>query len=70
MKGIAAAMQGGEESAASTAENPGAADAAQGDEGTADDGGAAPGSNDDAPSTRHPHLAWPFPKEKAGAVRA
>lgn len=42
MQGIAAAMQGEEESAASTAENPGAAGAAQGDEGTADDGRATP----------------------------
>jgi ParB/RepB/Spo0J family partition protein len=70
LQGIAAAMQGKEESAASTAENPGAADAAQGNEGTADDGGADQGDSDDAPSTRHPHHAWPFPKGGKKAVVA
>ncbi|MDP3625044.1 MAG: ParB/RepB/Spo0J family partition protein [Hydrogenophaga sp.] len=148
MKGIAAAMQSGEESAASTAEDSGAAGAAQDNEGKADDGRAdhggkgAPimgwsigqkvrfreglksaggknrkvsgrageissvvspgrymvkfgpaahevasananeleeadvglgedaGKSDDLPTTRHPHLAWPFPKNRDSAGAA
>lgn len=45
MKGIAAAMQNGEESAASTAEDSGGADAAQGKEGAAHDGDAGQGGS-------------------------
>jgi len=68
LQGIAAAMQSGEESAASTAESSGAADAAQGNEGTADDGRADPGSSDEAPSDRYVDTAWPFPKSSRKAV--
>ncbi|PZO11808.1 MAG: hypothetical protein DCF26_20305 [Burkholderiales bacterium] len=64
-------MQGGEESAAATAENPGAADAAQGNEGTADDGGADQGgSNDEGPVSTPASVAWPFPKSGRKAVAA
>lgn len=62
LQGIAAAMQGGEESAASTAERSGAADAAQGEEGADDDVGAGQGGSDIAWAGVSPAAAWPFPK--------